>query len=89
MTLYFSGAADSTNDAEWSPATEGSTEIIENTPAYIRFTDDGEMVLTVDQMYDEKQKVWMNMVKQMIEDSDVYELVSEPQMQWVGGYAEK
>jgi hypothetical protein len=85
MTLYYSGPEDDRNDADWSPAESGKSQIIENHPEYVELTDDGELVLDLDEMYrEEKLKTWVNCFVDAIRTSDQYDVEIEPTFRYVG-----
>lgn len=86
MTLYYSGPEDHTNDADWSPAETGKSQIIENHADYAEITDDGELVINLDEIERAEKLTTLAFVAvDGVRDSDEYDVVTEPEFEWTGG----
>lgn len=84
MTLYYSGADDETNDAEWSPAESGKRQIIENNADYAELTDDGELVLNLDGIdREQKLRTWLDVVLSALQDSEAWDVTDDPETTWI------
>lgn len=80
MTLYFSGPEDGRNGEK------GKTQIIENHPEYVEYDDEGRLIINIDEMpRDEKRKTLANVAVSAVDASEIYNVVTEPEFEWVGG----
>lgn len=78
MTLYYSGP-------ENSKGGKGKTQIIENHPEYVEFDDEGRLIITLDDMHrEEKWKTLVNAAVSGVKASEIYDVVTEPEFEWVG-----
>ena len=59
--------------------------IIENHPDYAEFDDEGRLVIDMDEVHrEEKKTTLLGIAAEIVEDSDEFELVTEPETEWVG-----
>lgn len=58
--------------------------IIENHPDYAEFDDGGRLVIDMEDVHrEEKKTTLLRIAASIVEDSDEYELVTEPEFEWV------
>jgi len=63
---------------------EDTDQVIENHPDFAHFDDEGRLVLALEQLgREEKRKSLLNAAATAVEASGEYDLVTEPEVEWV------
>jgi len=78
MTLYFSDT-----DDDRGAATEGTRQIIENHPDYVSEGEDGELIIDVDAMPDEKIRPLVNVAETAADTSEGCRLTRSATLEWI------